>query len=48
MSDRLIEDDEVSVFETKEQAIAKDYSDMKVMTNLINAIDEYIIRFGED
>ena len=46
MSDRLVEDDEVSVDETKEQAIAKHNSDIEVMTKLINAIDEYLIRFG--
>ena len=38
MSDRLEE--------TKQQAIAKHYSDMKVMSNLIDAIDAYLIRFG--
>ena len=46
MSDRLVEDDEVFVDETKEQAIAKHNSDIEVMTKLINAIDEYLIRFG--
>ena len=29
MSDRLVEDDEVSVDETKQQAIAKHYSDIE-------------------
>ena len=46
MSDRLVEDDEVFVDETKEQAIAKHNSDIEVMTKLINAIDEYLIRFA--
>jgi len=46
MSDRLVEHDEISVDEVKEQAIAKHNSDIEVMTNLINAIDEYLIRFG--
>tara|TARA_A100001201_G_scaffold140838_1_gene134830 strand:- start:254 stop:484 length:231 start_codon:yes stop_codon:yes gene_type:complete len=46
MSDRLIEENDISVDETKQQAIAKHYSDMKVMSNLIDAIDAYLIRFG--
>ena len=47
MSDKLVEDDDVSVDETKQQAIAKHYSDMKVMSNLINAIDSYLIVTGK-
>ena len=46
MSDKLVEDNDVSVDETKQQAIAKHYSDIEVMTKLINAIDEYLIKFG--
>jgi len=46
MSDRLVEDNDVSVDEVKEQSIAKHYSDMKKMKNLINAIDVYLITFG--
>ena len=46
MSDRLIKDNDVSVDEVKEQAIAKHMSDIKVMNNLIMAINENIIRFG--
>ena len=46
MSDRLIEDNDISVDEVKEQAIAKHMSDIKVMNNLIMAINENIIRFG--
>ena len=46
MSDRLIEDNDVSVDEVKEQAIAKHNKDLLIMTKLIFAINEYIIRFG--
>ena len=46
MSDRLVEDNDVSVDEVKEQSRAKHYSDMKKMKNLINAIDVYLITFG--
>lgn len=46
MSDRLIEENDVSIDEVKEQAIAKHMSDIKVMNNLIMAINENIIRFG--
>ena len=46
MSDRLIEDNDVSVDEVKEQAIAKHNSDIDVMWRLIYALNEYIIRFG--
>ena len=46
MSDRLVENDDVSVDEFKEQSRAKHYSDMKKMKNLINAIDVYLITFG--
>ena len=46
MSDRLVEDNDVSVDEVKEQAIAKHNSDLDVMNKLIFAINEYIIRFG--
>ena len=46
MSDRLVEDDEVFIDEIKEQSLAKYNSDIEVMTKLINAIDEYLIRFG--
>ena len=46
MSDRLIDENDVSVDEVKEQAIAKHMSDIKVMNNLIMAINENIIRFG--
>lgn len=46
MSDRLIEDDDVSVDEVKEQAIAKHKRDIDVMWTLICALNEYIIRFG--
>ena len=30
----------------KEEAISKHMSDIKVMSKLINAINEYVIRFG--
>ena len=46
MSDRLIEDNDVSVDEVKEQAIAKHNKDLLVMAKLIFAINEYIIQFG--
>ena len=46
MSDRLIEENDVSIDEVKEQAIAKHMSDIKVMNNLIMAINENIIHFG--
>ena len=46
MSDKLVEDNDVSVDEVKEQSRAKHYSDMKKMKNLINAIDVYLITFG--
>ena len=46
MSDRLVENDDVSVDEVKEKSRAKHYSDMKKMKNLINAIDVYLITFG--
>ncbi len=46
MSDRLIEDDDVSVDQVKEQAIAKHNKDLLVMSKLIFAINEYIIQFG--
>lgn len=40
------EEYEFEVDRAKEEAIAKHMSDIKVMTNLIDAIDEYLIRFG--
>jgi len=46
MSDRLIEENDVSVDKVKEQAIAKHNKDLKVMAKLIFAINEYIIHFG--
>ena len=46
MSDKLVEQDDVSVDKVKEQAIAKHNSDLLVMNKLIFAINEYIIRFG--
>ena len=46
MSDRLIEDNDVSVDQVKEQAIAKHNKDLLVMAKLIFAINEYIIHFG--
>ena len=46
MSDRLIEENDISIDEVKEQSRAKHYSDMKKMKNLINAIDVYLITFG--
>tara|TARA_R100000700_G_scaffold41130_1_gene59936 strand:- start:1009 stop:1239 length:231 start_codon:yes stop_codon:yes gene_type:complete len=46
MSDRLIEDNDVSVDKVKEQAIAKHNKDLLVMAKLIFAINEYIIHFG--
>tara|TARA_R100001086_G_scaffold2318_1_gene1587 strand:- start:197 stop:427 length:231 start_codon:yes stop_codon:yes gene_type:complete len=46
MSDRLVEDNDVSVDEVKEQAIAKHNKDLLIMTKLIFAINEYIIHFG--
>lgn len=46
MSDRLIEDNDVSVDQVKEQAIAKHNKDLRVMAKLIFAINEYIIHFG--
>ena len=42
MSDRLIEDNDVSVDEVKEQAIAKHNKDLLIMSKLIFAI----IHFG--
>ena len=46
MSDRLIEDNDVSVDEVKEQAIAKHLSDINIMDKLIFSINDYLIRFG--
>jgi hypothetical protein len=46
MSDRLVEDNDVSVDEVKEQAIAKHNKDLLIMTKLIFSINEYIIHFG--
>ena len=46
MSDRLVEDNDVSVDEVKEQAIAKHNKDLQIMAKLIFAINEYIIHFG--
>ena len=46
MSDRLVEDNDVSVDEVKEQAIVKHNKDLLIMTKLIFAINEYIIHFG--
>ena len=46
MSDKLVEQDDVSVDKVKEQAIAKHNSDIDVMQRLIYALNEYIIRFG--
>ena len=46
MSDRLVEDNDVSVDEVKEQAIAKHNKDLLIKTKLIFAINEYIIHFG--
>ena len=37
---------EQEVDRQKEEAIAKHMSDIKVMSKLINAINEYVIRFG--
>ena len=46
MSDRLIEDDDVSVDEAKQSAITKHLNDICVMDKLVFAINEYIIKFG--
>ena len=46
MSDKLVEDDDVSVDEVKKQAIAKHNKDLLIMSKLIFAINEYIIHFG--
>ena len=46
MSDKLVEDNDVSGDEIKEQAIAKHNKDLLIMTKLIFAINEYIIHFG--
>lgn len=46
MSDRLIEDNDVSVDEVKEQAIAKHLGDINIMDKLIFSINDYLIRFG--
>ena len=43
MSDQEIEN---AIDQQKEQAIAKHMKDIKVMSNLIDAIDAYLIRFG--
>ena len=43
MTDQEIEQE---VDRQKEEAIAKHMSDIKVMSKLINAINEYVIRFG--
>ena len=37
-----------AIDERKEQAIAKHSSEIRVMDRLINAIDEYLIRFGRE
>ena len=46
MSDRLIEDDDVSVDEAKKSAITKHLNDICVMDKLVFALNEYIIKFG--
>ena len=46
MSDKLVEDNNVSVDEVKKQAIAKHNKDLLIMSKLIFAINEYIIHFG--
>tara|TARA_A100001201_G_scaffold138052_1_gene128552 strand:+ start:697 stop:927 length:231 start_codon:yes stop_codon:yes gene_type:complete len=46
MSDKLVEDNDVSVDEVKQQAIAKHKKDLLIMSKLIFAINEYIIHFG--
>tara|TARA_R100000988_G_C3960902_1_gene146108 strand:+ start:189 stop:419 length:231 start_codon:yes stop_codon:yes gene_type:complete len=46
MSDRLIEDDDVSVDEAKQSAITKHLNDICVMDKLVFALNEYIIKFG--
>jgi len=43
MTDKEIEQE---VDRQKEEAIAKHMSDIKVMSKLISAINEYLIRFG--
>jgi len=43
MTDQEIEQD---IDRQKEEAIAFHKSQIKVMSNLINSIDEYIIKFG--
>jgi hypothetical protein len=43
MTDQEIEQE---VDRQKEEAIAKHMSDIKVMSKLISAINEYLIRFG--
>ena len=43
MSDQEIEN---AVDQQKEQAIAKHMSDIKVMSKLVFALNEYIIKFG--
>ena len=48
MSDRLIEENDVSIDEVKEQAIAKHMSDIKVMEKCIFGLDQFIIRFGRE
>ena len=46
MSDRHIEDDDVSVDEAKQSAITKHLNDIYVMDKLVFALNEYIIKFG--
>ena len=48
MSDRLIEENDVSIDEVKVQAIAKHMSDIKVMEKCIFGLDQFIIRFGRE
>ena len=46
MSDKLVEDNDISVEQVKKQAIVKHNKDLLIMTKLIFAINEYIIHFG--
>jgi len=47
MSDKLITDEDIAdIDRVKEQAIAKHMSDIQVMSKLVFALNEYVIRFG--
>ena len=49
MSDKIITDQDIAdIDKVKKQAIAKHMKDIKVMSKLVFALNEYIIKFGRN